>query len=115
LVVSQSSPPIRSLWASASAFSCGITQVNDFFRRTANKLAKAEDVLTFVIAGPTGEPIGFYTTSAHVIDYTELPDQFARNRPARGSIPAAHISMIGVGSRYQGREYGGDLLSNCLT
>ncbi|WP_126174495.1 GNAT family N-acetyltransferase [Altericroceibacterium xinjiangense] len=97
-----------------AAFSCGITQVDNFFRRTANKLAKADNVRTFVMVGPGDELIGFYATNAHAIDYTELPDRFARNRPAHGSIPAAYISMIGVDSRFQGQGYGGDLLVDCL-
>ena len=97
-----------------AAFSCGITQVDNFFRRTANKLAKADNVRTFVMVGAAGELIGFYATNAHAIDYTELPYQFARNRPAHGSIPAAYISMIGVDSRFQGQGYGGDLLVDCL-
>lgn len=98
-----------------AAFSCGVTQVDNFFRRTANKLAKADNVRTFVMVGSAGAPIGFYAVNAHAIDHTELPDRFARNRPAHGSIPAAYIAMIGVDSRFQGRGYGGDLLIDCLT
>ena len=98
-----------------AAFSCGIEQVDNFFSRTANKLVKADNVRTFVMVGPAGELIGFYAANAHAIDYAELPDRFARNRPAHGSIPAAYISMIGVDSRFQGRGYGGDLLVDCLT
>lgn len=98
-----------------ASFSCGIDQVDNFFRRTANKLAKADNVRAFVMVGPEGELIGFYATNAHAIDYTELPERFARTRPAHGSIPAAYISMIGVDSRFQGRGYGGDLLVDCLT
>lgn len=97
-----------------AAFSCGTTQVDNFFRQTANKLAKANNVRTFVMVGSEGELIGFYAINAHAIGYTELPDRFARNRPAHGSIPAAYISMIGVDSRFQGRGYGGDLLIDCL-
>ncbi|RYY14688.1 MAG: GNAT family N-acetyltransferase [Alphaproteobacteria bacterium] len=96
-------------------FRCGIEQVDNFFRRTANKLAKAGNVRTFVMIGPGGELIGFYAINAHAIDYTELPDRYARHRPTHGSIPAAYISMIGVDRRFQGRGYGGDLLVNCLT
>lgn len=98
-----------------AAFSCGIGQVDNFFRRTAHKLAKAGNVHTFVMVGPESELIGFYATNAHVIDYTELPDRFARTRPAHGSIPAAYVSMIGVDSRFQGRGHGSDLLVDCLT
>lgn len=67
------------------------------------------------MVGPEDELIGFYAVNAHAIDYTELPERFARTRPAHGSIPAAYISMIGVDSRFQGRGYGGDLLIDCLT
>lgn len=97
-----------------AAFSGGVAQVDNFFRRTANKLAKAGNVRTFVMVGPAGELIGFYAVNAHAVDYTEQPDRFARDRPAHGSIPAAYISMIGVDSRFQGRGYGGDLLVDCL-
>ena len=96
-------------------FSCGIPQIDNFFRRTANKLTRAGNLRTFVMVGPAGELIGFYAANAHAVDYAELPDRFARNRPAHGSIPAAYISMIGVDRRFQGRGYGGDLLVDCLT
>lgn len=98
-----------------AAFSCGIEQVDNFFRRTANKLTKAGNIRTFVMVGPEGELIGFYATNAHAVSYTELPERFARTRPVHGSIPAAYISMIGVDCRFQGRGYGGDLLVDCLT
>ena len=97
-----------------AGFSCGVEQVDNFFRRTANKLTKAGNVRTFVMVGPKGELIGFYATNAHVVDYAELPDRFARDRPAHGGIPAAYISMIGVDSRFQRHGYGGDLLIDCL-
>ena len=90
-----------------AAFSCGISQVDNFFRQTANKLAKVDNVRTFVMVGAENEVIGFYAINAHAIDYTELPGRFARNRPAHGSIPAAYISMIGVDSRFQKQGYGG--------
>jgi ribosomal protein S18 acetylase RimI-like enzyme len=98
-----------------AAFSCGVEQVDNFFRRSANKLVKAGNVRTFVMVGPEGELIGFFATNAHAIDYTELPERFARTRPAHGNIPAAYIAMIGVDHRFQGRGYGGDLLVDCLT
>lgn len=96
-------------------FACGVAQVDNFFRRTANKLAKAGHVRTFVMVDAAGELVGFYAANAHAVDYAELPRRFARDRPAHGRIPAAYISMIGVDRRYQGRGYGGDLLVDCLT
>ncbi len=98
-----------------AAFSCGVTQVDNFFRRTANKLTKADNLRVFVMTFPDGAMIGFYALNGHSIDYKELPKAFARNRPGHGSIPAAYVSMIGVDARYAGNGYGGDLLVDALT
>jgi hypothetical protein len=70
---------------------------------------------TFVMIGSSGDLIGFYAVNAHAIDYAELPERFARNRPSHGRIPAAYLAMIGIDYRSQGRGYGGDLLVDGLT
>lgn len=97
-----------------NGFSCGVEQVDNFFRQTANKLSKANNLRTFVMASPQGDLIGFYAINAHAVHYMDLPKKFARSRPSHGNIPAAYISMIGVDARYQGSGYGGDLLIDCL-
>jgi ribosomal protein S18 acetylase RimI-like enzyme len=106
--------PLDSARHDRTAFSCGTAQVDNFFRQTANKLTRAGNLRSFVMVDPAGSVIGFYAVNAHAIDYAELPDRFARTRPAHGSIPAAYIAMIGVDRRFQGRGYGGDLLVDCL-
>ena len=97
-----------------AAFSCGVEQVDNFFKRTANKLARAGNLRVHVLTEPDGSLVGFYALNAHSIHYADLPEKFKRDRPGHGIIPAAYISMIGVDSRYQGRGYGGDLLVDCL-
>lgn len=97
-----------------AAFSCGVDQVDNFFRKTASKLAKADNIRVFVMTDPEGALIGFYALNAHSVDYTELPAKFARSRPGHGNIPAAYISMIGVDHRFAGKGYGGDLLIDAL-
>lgn len=97
-----------------TTFSCGIVQVDNFFRKTANKLSRAGHLRVWVMTGPEGDLIGFYAANAHSVDYQDLPDRYARTRPGHGQIPAAYISMIGVDRRFQGRGYGGDLLIDCL-
>ncbi|MEO3433669.1 GNAT family N-acetyltransferase [Inquilinus sp. CAU 1745] len=97
-----------------TAFSCGVEQVDNFFKRTANKLAKAGNLRVFVMVGADDEVIGFHAVNAHAIDYQELPKTFARSRPRHGSIPAAYISMIGVDQKHAGQGYGGDLLADAL-
>lgn len=95
-------------------FSCGVETVDNYFRKTANKLAKAGNTRVYVMTSLSGEVIGFYALNAHSVDFTELPSRYARTRPSHGASPAAFISMIGVDQRYAGQGYGGDLLADAL-
>lgn len=97
-----------------TAFSCGIEQVDNFFKKTANKLEKADNSRVYVMTAPHGSVIGFYALNAHAVDYMDLPEKYARARPAHGSIPAAFLSMIGVDQRYASQGFGGDLLVDAL-
>ncbi len=98
-----------------AAFSCGVDQVDNFFRKTANKLTKADNVRVFVMVDQAGKLVGFHALNAHSVDYQDLPAKFAKTRPGHGTIPAAYISMIGVNAPFQGKGFGGDLLVDCLT
>lgn len=97
-----------------TAFSCGVAQVDNYLKRTANKLAKAGNVRVFVMTNETGRIVGFYAVNAHAIDYRDLPDRFARTRPSHGSIPAAFISMMGRDTRDAGQGIGPILLADAL-
>lgn len=97
-----------------AAFFCGIDQVDNFFKKTANKLSKADNLRVWVMTDARGDLIGFYATNAHSVAYDDLPPKYARTRPGHGQIPAAYISMIGVDRVFQGKGYGGDLLIDCL-
>ncbi|PTE10589.1 GNAT family N-acetyltransferase [Mesorhizobium helmanticense] len=97
-----------------AAFSCGNEQVDNFFKKTANKLSKADNIRVFVMLGPDADLIGFYAINSHAVDYAELPAKYARTRPGHGNIPAAYLSMMGVDIRFSGNGYGGDLLLDAL-
>ena len=97
-----------------AAFSCGVESVDNFFKRTAGKLSKADNLRVFVMVAADGTVIGFYALNAHAVSHQDLPARFARARPGHGSIPAAYISMIGVDQQFAGRGYGGDLLVDAL-
>ncbi|WAC47879.1 GNAT family N-acetyltransferase [Asticcacaulis sp. SL142] len=97
-----------------AAFSCGVEAVDNFFKKTASKLSKADNLRVFVMTDPEGTVIGFYALNAHAVDYQDLPKPFARTRPGHGRIPAAYISMIGRDVRFSGGGYGGDLLADAL-
>lgn len=95
-------------------FSCGVEQVDNFFKLTANKLTRADNLRVFVMVASERSVIGFYALNAHAVRYEELPAKFARTRPSHGTIPAAYISMIGLDQRFSGHGYGGDLLIDAL-
>lgn len=96
-------------------FRCGVAAVDNYFRKTANKLAKADNARVFVMVAQDGAVAGFYALNAHALCYEVLPPRFARSRPAHGNIPAAFISMIGRDLRFSGQGLGGDLLVDALT
>ena len=98
-----------------AGFSCGIAQVDNFFKKTANKLARADNVRVFVMVDAFGAVIGFHALNAHSVHYQDLPGRFEKSRPGHGVIPAAYISMIGVDSRFQRKGFGGDLLVDSLS
>ena len=95
-------------------FCCGVAAVDNYFRKTANKLSKADNARVFVMVAPDGIVAGFYALNAHAVDYAALPARFARTRPAHGQIPAAFISMMGRDRRFHGHGLGGDLLVDAL-
>lgn len=97
-----------------AGFGCGIAAVDNYFRKTGNKLAQAGNVRLYVMTAADGALIGFYALNAHAVDYSDLPKKFARTRPAHGAIPAVYISMLGRDRRYGGQGFGGDLLVDAL-
>ena len=97
-----------------TGFSCGVAAVDNYFKKTANKLAKAGNVKLFVMVGADQALIGFYDINAHAVSYQDLPARFARASPGHGSIPAAFIAMIGRDQHYRGAGFGADLLVDAL-
>ena len=97
-----------------AGFDCGIVPVDNFFKKTANKLAQAGNIRLYVMTAADGALIGFYALNAHAVDYRDLPTTCARTRPRHGTIPAAYIAMIGRDRRYAGQGFGGDLLVDAL-
>ncbi len=65
-------------------FFCGVDPVDNYFRKTASKLAKAGNARVYVMTSLSGDVIGFYALNAHSVDFTELPSRYARTRPSHG-------------------------------
>lgn len=97
-----------------NSFSCGVDQVDNFFKKTANKLMKAGNTAVYVMLGEQGDVAGFYAMNAHAVHFKELPSKYKRTAPSHGSIPAVYISMIGRDEKYRGQKVGEDLLVDAL-
>ena len=97
-----------------TGFSCCVAAVDNYFKKTANKLAKAGNVRLLVMLGADPALIGFYAMNAHADRYQDLPARFPRARPGHGSIPAAFTAMIGRDQRYSGAGFGADLMVDAL-
>jgi GNAT superfamily N-acetyltransferase len=106
--------PFNPDWHDRTNFSSGVEQVDNFFRRTAGKLARADNLRLFVLICDDGALAGYYGLNAFSIDYRGLPHKYARTRPRHGQIPVAFIAMIGVDKRYQNCGYGGLLLADAV-
>ena len=94
-----------------AGFSCGVAALDNYFKKTANKLAEAGNVRLFVMVSANQALadqalIGFYAINAYAVDYRDLPKRFARARPGNGTIPAAFIAMIGRDQRYSRAGFG---------
>lgn len=64
-----------------AAFSYGIGQVDNFFKKTANKLSKADNLRVYVMTDDDGKTvIGFYAINTHSI-HVATP-----RKPSAGSL-----------------------------
>lgn len=95
-------------------FSCGVDQVDNYFKKTANKLRKVGNTSVYVVVGQEGDVAGFYAMNAHAVHFQDLPKKYHKTAPGHGSIPAVYISMIGRDERYRGQKIGADLLVDAL-
>lgn len=92
-----------------AAFSSGVARIDNFLKLTAKKHQADDHTRVRVALEPTGAVVGYYTLSAHSLDFPEtadLPKSLTRNAPRHGVIPAAYLSMVGVAASSQGRDLG---------
>lgn len=97
-----------------SSFVSGVSAVDNYLHRTANKLSKADNVRVYVMSSGQGVIVGYYALNAHTVSRSELPQRFARSSPGHGSIPAVFIAMMGIDHRHAGQGLGSVLLADAL-
>ncbi|MYA88162.1 MAG: GNAT family N-acetyltransferase [Boseongicola sp. SB0662_bin_57] len=98
-----------------TAFSCGVSQVDNYLKLTARKLAKADLVRIWVTLDDDRRIVGYYGISMHSVIAEDMPKALAIKAPRHGSLPTAFISMMGVDQCMQGHGLGSVLLADALS
>ena len=98
-----------------TAFSCGIEELDRYFKNQAGQDARRNVAAPFVlIDGETGAVAGFYTLSMRSVLLVELPPGTQKKLPRYPDVPAVLLGRMAVDGRYRGRGLGEALLFDAL-
>jgi ribosomal protein S18 acetylase RimI-like enzyme len=98
-----------------AAFSCGVTELDDYLRLYATQNEKTSISQHFVAVPAPGHTriLGYYALSAGAVAFDQIPDDLKKRLP-RYPIPIAHIGRLAVDQSMQGQGLGEDLLIDAL-
>jgi ribosomal protein S18 acetylase RimI-like enzyme len=96
-----------------TAFSCGRTDLDDWFHRRASQDERRNIARVFVASDGLGI-IGFYSLSSFTLSLTDLPDEIARKLPRYDAVPAALIGRLARDVRVRGQGFGELLLADAI-
>jgi GNAT superfamily N-acetyltransferase len=97
-----------------TAFTCGVAELDDYFRRQASQDAKRKVAAPFVMLDPERRIVGYYTLSAYGVRSTELPPAVAKKLPKYPLFPATLLGRLAVTREHQGQKLGRLLLMDAL-
>ncbi len=97
-----------------AAFTCGIAELDDYFRQQASQDARRKVAAPFVMLDSKGRIVGYYTLSAYGIRSTELPPAVAKKLPKYPLIPATLLGRLAVSREHQGQKLGRLILMDAL-
>jgi len=95
-------------------FSCGESELDDYFRHRAGQDDRCNIARVFVATAPELGVVGFYTLSTCAIHPGEVPNEVARKLPRYESIPAALIGRLARDLRARGLGIGELLLADAI-
>ncbi|MGI9366654.1 MAG: GNAT family N-acetyltransferase [Rhizobiaceae bacterium] len=98
-----------------AAFSCGVSQIDNFLKLTAKKGSKANFIRIWVVANDDNSIVGFYGINMHAINIKDMPFSYAKKAMKHGMLPAAFTTMIGVDKTQQGNGIGSALVADALS
>jgi GNAT superfamily N-acetyltransferase len=94
-------------------FRSGQAAVDDWLRTKAWQHQKKHLSVTKVLLNHGNRIVGYYTLATGQIDFSDLPDDVARQLPRR-SLPIAVLAWLGVAEDRQGQGFGRTLLAQAL-
>jgi ribosomal protein S18 acetylase RimI-like enzyme len=97
-----------------SSFSCGQSDLDDWFRRRASQDDKRNIARVFVAVDDELGVIGFYSLSSFTLSIHDLPEEMVRKLPRYDAIPAALIGRLARDERVRGQGIGELLLADAV-
>ena len=99
-----------------AAFDCGVTELNDFLKRTARQHQEKGVSRTLVLVdselATTSRIVGFFSLAACESPTSGFPAHVAKGYPRQ--IPAVRLGRLAVDREFQGRGFGGILLGQAI-
>jgi GNAT superfamily N-acetyltransferase len=97
-----------------AAFSCGVTALDDWFRRRASQDEKRNVARVFVATDDQLGIVGFYSLSSFTLAIADLPPEQAKRLPRYDVIPAALIGRLARDERVRSKGVGDVLLADAV-
>lgn len=97
-------------------FSCGVKELDDYFRKYARQNAEQGVAAVFVLVSKRNSSLvlGYYTLSATIIDAGKLPEDFRRKLPRYQQLPATLVGRLARSKDLGGKGIGEKILVNAL-
>ena len=98
-----------------AAFRCGAEALDRYLKQQARQDADKRVAAPFVaVRPPDTRVLGYYTLSASVVTFTDLPDDLSRKLPRYPQLPVTLLGRLAVDESTKGQGLGEHLLLDAL-
>jgi ribosomal protein S18 acetylase RimI-like enzyme len=95
-------------------FSCGVAELDRYFRELVGQDVRRRLSNCFVALDPNATVAGYYTVAATGVPLTELPAEQTKRLPRYPSVPAGLIGRLAVDQRFRSRGVGSLLIVDAV-
>lgn len=93
-----------------AVFSCGVEELDRYFRMQVGQDVRRRIASCFVLVGPDGTIAGYHTLSATSLLLTDLPLELAKKLPRYPAVSAILMGRLAVERQHRGHGLGELLL-----